>query len=280
MCIPADFQATKLLTMLGGLIGRAVQLDMRPSHAWREAGNVWAMLVGRASARKSPVLRKTFDLLISIEEVAHHDYSTALEASNASQKSGAKSKAEPPILVPKRRRLVTDDSTTPKLRELLAENRRGLKLRSDELKGQLERYDRDGNEGDRSFIMQCWAGLGFYDEDRIARGSNLKVPLTLTWIGCIQPACLLHYIRQSIGESKGADGLLQCFQMIAFPDFDQPCQVCHEAMLQELEGQIVDLVTTIEGKTRDSNRLLTFSEEAQEYFDHWETALQQDCRTG
>ncbi len=276
MCIPADFQATALIGFFGGLIGRAVQLDMRPGHCWKEAANIWAMLVGRPSARKSPVLRRTFELLAPIEEAAQKDYADAMKVFNTLPKQ----KGDLKLSEPTRRRVMTDDFTTPKLRELLSENPRGLILRSDELKGQLEKFDRDGSEGDRSFIMQCWTGLGFYDEDRIARGSRLKVPLNLTWIGCIQPACLSYYIRQSIGEGKGADGLLQRFQMISCPDFNQPYQICKEPMPVELEKQLVELATAVESKTRNGNRCLTFSTEAQDYFDCWETSLQQDCRSG
>ena len=60
------------------------------------------------------------------------------------------------------RRYTTDDCTTPKLRELMACNTRGIILHNDELKGQLEKLDKFGNEGDRSFMMQCWSGREDY----------------------------------------------------------------------------------------------------------------------
>lgn len=280
MCTPVIYQATVFLAIVGGLIGRAVQLNMRPGHDWKEVANAWAMIVGQPSARKSPTLRQMFDLLNPIEEEAKQEYAHALKGFNDAQNAEPKPKGKHPPPHPKRRRLLTDDATTAKLRELLSENPRGLILRSDELKGQLEKLDRDGNEGDRSFLMQCWAGLGLYNEDRIARGSHLQIPLTLSYIGCIQPVCLAHYVQQSVGESKGADGLLQRFQMIAFPDLNPDYQICKEEMPDEWKDAMVRLMTNIECKMRDSTRILKFSEEAQVYFNQWETTLQQNARSG
>lgn len=282
MSIPVDFPATMLLALMGGVIGRGVRLTIRPGHGWEEVANCWAVLVGPPSSKKSPTLRRLSRSLSIIETRALAEFKIAMEHYNG-LKSLAKKDGKDEVDIPpepRMRRIITDDCTIPKLRELLSHNRRGLILRSDELKGQLEKFDQNGSEGDRSFLMQAWAGLDFYNEDRIARGSCIRIPLTLTWVGCTQPTSLAHYLRHALGEGKGADGLWQRFQMMTFPDPEKTYTVCREVMPPELEELIAQTFAKLDQETSDKARCLTFCKEAQEYFDQWHVKLETNCRSG
>lgn len=278
MCIPVDFPATCFLALIGGVIGRSIRLEMRPGQRWEEAANVWAIMIGPPSSKKSPTLRRMCRPITALEDKAGKEFSDAMKELKARKQQAGKNELDEaePLL----RRYITDDCTTPKLRELLSQNPRGLILRSDELKGQIEKFERDGNEGDRSFMMRCWAGLDSYNEDRIIRGSCLQIPLTLTWIGSIQPACLAHYLRQAILGGSGADGFMQRFQMVTFPDFDKTFQICKDPMPDDLEKEIEAVFKTIDDRAQAGTRNLRFSAAAQEYFDEWHVGLENECRSG
>ena len=145
-----DYAATAFITASAGLIGRSVHLRMRS--CWEETTNCWSVLIGPPSAKKSPILRRIFSLFKSLDKRAGEIFALAIKAYNARKKSAESAKEVFDESPPVRRRYLTDDVTTPKLRELMAGNPKGIILRNDELKGQLERLDKHGNEGDRSFI--------------------------------------------------------------------------------------------------------------------------------
>ncbi len=212
-----DFAATTLIASVGGLIGRSVHLRMRRCDTWYETANCWAILVGPPSAKKSPIMRRIFHLFKKLEKQAAEEFADSSKTYRIKKREAEQSKEDFDDPPPIRRRYITDDVTTPKLRELMSGNPRGIILRNDELKGQLERLDKIGNEGDRSFYMSCWSGLEEYNEDRMCRDSLINIPLALTWIGCIPQTAIQRYLRQAMSHGSGADGFMQRFQFICFP---------------------------------------------------------------
>lgn len=275
-----DYAATAFIILSSGLIGRSVDLRMRASHSWMETANSWGILVGPPSSKKSPVLRQIFSLIKSLEKRAGEIFSTALKAYNTRKKEAENTKKDFEELPPVRRRYVTDDVTTPKLRELMSGNPKGLILRNDELKGQLERLDKQGSEGDRSFMMSCWSGLDDYSEDRMCRGSLLNVPLVLTWIGCIPPAPLRQYICEAIGRGGGADGFMQRFQLICYPNHKATFTLPNETMPTSLETEIQEMMEQLDTEISDHPRHLSFNDQSQAYFDQWLVSHENNTRTG
>lgn len=273
-----DYAATALIASLGGLIGRSIQLKMRPSDSWNETANCWCVLVGPPSAKKSPILRRIFALFKPLEKRAADKFRKAEKEYKAQKRSCSEDEdfeENPPI----RQRYITDDVTTPKLRELMAGNPRGLILRNDELKGQLDRLDKMGNEGDRSFMMSCWSGLEEYSEDRMCRNSQLNIPLSLTWIGCIPPAPLHRYLREAMGRGGGADGFMQRFQFVCYPDHNPYFSLPEEGVSSSLEADMDDLINQLDN---NANRTCTirFSSDAQAHFDKWLVANENSARSG
>ena len=127
-------------------------------------GQCWSVVL---QVRKVPhygncVIALLGHLRIELRQEHKSEYA----AYKSEAKTDIKNKSEEGPLL---RRYLTDDCTTAKLRELFAQNPNGIILRSDEFKGQLDKFDKVGNEGDRSFMLQCWPGLHYYNEDRIAR---------------------------------------------------------------------------------------------------------------
>jgi hypothetical protein len=116
------------------------------------------------------------------------------------------------------RRYLTQDATVEKLSELLKENPRGMLVLRDEVAGLLFTLDKPGREGDREFYLEAWNGTGSFTVDRIGRGTVYVPALTLSIFGGIQPGKLKKYISEAVTDGKGADGLLQRFQILVWPD--------------------------------------------------------------
>lgn len=264
-----DYAATTFFVSLSGLIGRSVHLSMRAGSSWIETANAWAVLVGEPSAKKSPIMRRIFNLFKNLEKQAVEDFAQAQKIYKAKKRDADKADTDCDELPPIRRRYITDDVTIPKLRELMAGNPRGIILRNDELKGQMERLDKFGSEGDRSFMMSCWSGLEEYSEDRMCRESLLNVPLALTWIGCIPPTALQRYLREAMGRGSGSDGFMQRFQFVCFPDQKKNFELPSESVPLELEKEIQDIWKQIDDDARGKGRVLAFNDYAQKRFDQW-----------
>lgn len=275
-----DYAATAFITAICGLIGRSTQLQMRPVGSWKEVANCWSILVGAPSAKKSPILRHIFGLFKPLDKQAGEDFATATKMYNLRKKAAEIAKEDFNEPLPIRRRYLTDDITTPKLRELMTGNPKGIILRNDELKGQLERLDKQGNEGDRSFMMSCWSGLEEYSEDRMCRGSLINIPLALTWIGCIPPAPLQRYLCEAMGRSGGADGFMQRFQLICYPDQGGVFTLTDKAIPASIENQIQIIIEQLDAKAGAQSRCLAFSMEAQAYFDDWLVKHENHTRSG
>jgi putative DNA primase/helicase len=280
-CLPTDFAGTVFLALTAGVIGRSITLEMRKGQEWVETSNIWAVLVGNPSSKKSPTYRRISRLLASLEKIAAAEHHRAVVEYRDRKKAAKDSQIEFDENAPVMRRYTTDDCTTPKLRELMGNNLRGIILHNDELKGQLEKLDKPGSEGDRSFMMQCWSGLEVYNEDRMTRLGGYKIPLALTWVGCIPPAALALYLRQAQSYGSGADGFMQRFQMVTFPDINQRYELCKETVPPELEKELQRFFVDLDKEAlNNSERVLHFDEAAQRHFDLWQIALENDCRSG
>jgi hypothetical protein len=215
----------------------------------------------------------------ALEARAAEEHTKAMKEYRARKREAETNKDDFDESPPIRRRYITDDVTMPKLRELLSGNPRGLILRNDELKGQLERLDKVGSEGDRSFMMSCWSGLEVYSEDRMCRDSLINIPLPLTWIGCIPPTALQKYLREAMGRGSGADGFMQRFQFVSYPNQKTSFELSDELLPPDLELQIQELFKTLDETGRGPERTLHFSTEAQCHFDNWLTQHENNARS-
>jgi hypothetical protein len=99
---------------------------------------------------------------------------------------------------PPRPRVVTMDSSTEELQQLLAECPRGLFHVRDELAGWLGSFNRYGGNGaDRAFYLECWNG-GAYVCDRVRyHGSPVRIEhASLAAIGGMVPDRLARRLRR------------------------------------------------------------------------------------
>lgn len=313
--VPLDFTAIPAMVALAGAIGRGIAVAMKAHGRWYERPVLWGCVIGRPSSGKSPALapaRRMLERLTGEERKAHEvalqEYlarSLVAEGAKANAKKaiqaalkkndqgGAEAAAKAAAFdeaPPSEPRIVVNDATVEKLGELLNANPRGLVQFRDELAGWMANLDREGRESDRAFWLECWNGTGAFTFDRIGRGTIPIEACAMSILGGMQPGKLAEYVRGAVHGGFGDDGLMQRFQLTAYPDVpaswrytDRPPDPCAEAQawasFQRLRALSPD---TIGAERNDACDVpfLRFDGEALALFIEWQTELMQRLRAG
>jgi hypothetical protein len=317
--IPLEFVACPAITALGAIIGRTVGIQPKRRDDWTVVPNVWGADIGPPGVLKSPAINEAMRPLRRLavracEEFeqrrkAAESYRTVAKIKIQALQEDAKSRAKRGLsdlelqqvredlevlqgeldqIDPVERRYLTQDATVEKLGELLKDNPRGLLVLRDELTGLLRTLEKPGREGDREFYLEAWNGDGTFTYDRIGRGT-LHIPaLTASIFGGIQPGKLTTYIRGAIAGEHDADGLLQRFQVVVWPD--DPGEWLNVDRFPDREArerafEIFSNLDTLEpmaiGATLEIGSeipALRFTVEAQELFDEWRDELERWLR--
>ncbi len=243
---PPEFVAVALLVALGSLIGARCGVRPKLLDDWIVVPNLWGAIVAPPSSKKTPSMDDGIKPLNYLsakarerfakeseayikelegwearmkgakkrrEKAAERGNDEALEVAEEEIAALEDAKPKPPTL----KRYTSNDSTIEALGELLIQNPKGLATVRDELVGLLASFERSGHEGDRSFYLEAWNGLGSHEVDRIGRGSLYIPNVCLAILGGIQPERLERYLDSS-GRDVGNDGLLARFQLTVWPD--------------------------------------------------------------
>jgi len=244
MQCPPDFPAAASLVAAGSLVGRKVGIYPKCQDDWLVVANLWGGAVGRPSLLKTPSVREVMKPLQRLEVEAKQNFESELAtrraehrveeakekaldkkirvAIDAENESEATRLAEESIRAPRsgptRKRYLVNDATVEKLGELLNENVNGLLIFRDELMGFLRSLEKEGHECDRAFYLEAWTGNSRYTYDRIGRGTIDIEAATVSIFGCVQPGPLASYMRRAINDTEDADGFVQRFQVIVWPD--------------------------------------------------------------
>ena len=314
--LPLEFVACPALVALGAVVGRSVGIYPKRFDDWLVVANFWGGVVGRPGLMKTAAISEATKPLRALAVKARERYQeeeaqaqaerARLELEISALKEQAKRDAKKGGIhanftevlrnlntqleeaTVTERRYMTQDPTTEKLGELLRENPRGLLVSRDELAGWLSNLERPGHEGDREFYLEAWNGTGSYTVDRIGRGTVHIDALTLSILGGIQPGKLERYLDEAIAGGGGADGLLQRFQLVVWPDRvgafvnidrwpDGEAKRRAYAVFEALDN----LDTAKLGLDAQEGDILAlrFSDDAQELFDEWREELEHRLRS-
>jgi hypothetical protein len=238
---PLEFVAAPAMAAIGSTIGR--QIGGRPLRhgSWIEYPNLWCLLVGDPTSKKSPAMRRALRPLerLAGEEMAKFD---ARKIENAKElivaqakRDNAKREIERQVQrggdasdiattlealpeEPRPRRFITTDSSPEALGDLLVHNLNGMLVRRDEIAGMIQTWGAKGRESERTFYLSGWSGSDPYVVDRIGRG-NTRIPaVCLSLVGTIQPGVFSTYLSGAVNGDMGSDGLVQRFQLAVWPD--------------------------------------------------------------
>jgi putative DNA primase/helicase len=251
MQVPLEFPAIPALVTLAAIVGRRIAMHPKANDDWVVVPNLWGGIIAPPGMLKSPALTEALKPIRRLAAEAREDYEQRLreigpkletmkakeaaikdllrQAFKGKTKQGSPEELEDTLRSVREeikgleenlleRRYIVNDSTVEKLGELLAVNRFGLLLERDELAGWLRSLERDDRKGDREFFLEAWNGLNPYTYDRIGRGTIHIPALCLSLIGGIQPAKFSRYVSEAIDGANAADGLLQRFQLLVWPE--------------------------------------------------------------
>ncbi len=238
---PVEYVAVSAMVSAGATLGRKLALRPKRLDDWHEFANLWGAVIGPPSWMKSPALDEGKAPIDALEvrglegfELTHREWEADHEAAkvkrdSARDKAKQASKAgrafDKMDLVaaaipeePKPPRIICNDATIPAMCEVLRANPNGIVVFRDELAGLIAELDREGMEGSRGFYLTGWSAKSGHTEDRIARGTNLRIPhVCLSLLGGIQPARVGPLLRESL-STGGGDGFLARFSLAVWPD--------------------------------------------------------------
>jgi hypothetical protein len=325
--VAPDFIGASLIVGAGAIIGRKLAIRPKARDDWQVTCNLWGANVGPPSSMKTPAqaaglaaitrlgaeAREWFKAkskeneLDNIEKEIRgkqlkDELKKAVKSGNPAEISSIKeelaelSESDEPV----EKRYTTSDATVEKLGELLRDNPNGLLNDRDELMGWLSTLDRAGHEGDRAFFLEAWNGDKPYHVDRIGRGSIHIPALCLSIFGGIQPGPLMSYVQDALSESEKADGLLQRFQVLVWPD-TRPYSRVDEPPDPETKGAVFRIFKALStfdakefgakldafeptdpegGAEPEGIPSVRFTEEAQAIFDEWRDEFEPRIRSG
>ena len=304
-----DFAAVVSMAALGSLIGRKLGIRLKQWDDWTEYGNVWAGVIGPPSALKSPAMRAAMHAFKSLQINAddqhakeHEAYQIQLETfklrKDAKKKSAVKAlskNADATIDLgdlitpdmPISRTYWTSDATAERLGELLAENPNGLLVERDELSSLLVTLEDERSATARGLYLSGWSGQEGYRFDRIMRGKTFLPKFALSVVGGIQPGPLARYVRNAFSGER-ADGLLQRFQLLVWPDPESfeyidrnPNQKAKEAakvLFERIDSFDAEAIGCHD-KFGNNPPFIHLSDAAQVLFVDWYTAFMQERRS-
>lgn len=303
-----DYMAVSACVMMGSLIGR--QVSLRPKQydtSWTVTPNIWGALVGQSSMMKTPAITETRKILDKLDreyiagheviykqwEVEYHQYKASLKyAEKKAEKEASEEKRNEIIArvpecpeAPERRRIYTNDATIEKLQSILKGSPQGVLILRDELTGWLRTFDKKGHESDRPFYLEGYGGNGRYCCDRIGRGTIIVEGLCLGVLGGATPGGMESFVKDALGNSDGSDGLLQRFNLIAYPsrldDFswtdrlpDEKAFFAAETGFRRCANIDLSKIGAETGPYPGILPFLRFEPEAQELFKEWFSDLQ------
>jgi hypothetical protein len=298
---PLDYVTLPALIGAGTALGNTVGiLPKEYDETWAVYCGFWGGIVGSPGSMKTPALQASLRPLQHLEEQATQQYKQAYAQYQSIKKiydfefakfksgKGAAPASEP--IKPIKKRLIVNDVTYQALGEILAENPKGVLALADELSGLLQSLDSPGQEAARGFYLSGWGGQGNYTFDRISRESITLTRYQLGVFGGFQPDRIKAYVKQSQGGSSKNDGLLQRFQLLAWPDLPEQFELVDRPANKAAFDQMHSAITRLAEITRfdlpsctihsSGALLLHFEPAAQDKFNAWYVANENLLKSG
>ncbi len=316
MQCPPEFPAVAAMTALSSVCGRRFCIQPKEhDEGYTEFPHLWGMIIGNPSLMKSPSMQAAMRPLKTLTTDAQRNYAEQVRARQAAEiearmrrsalESAAKKATKngeafdyaqliqnedeegPPL-----RRLTVNNPSLEALGEVLRENPTGTLFYQDELAGLLALLEKEGNQSLRAFLLQAWSGKEGFTFDRIGRGRRYIEACALSVLGSIQPGVIASHVRAASSHSAGADGFLQRFSLMVWPDVKSHWQDIDRPLDREAEWDAECVFVAMENLTaeellrqgvalgRDEIPTFRFDPEAQELFREWRSRFENRLRAG
>lgn len=303
MQCPVDYLAMGMLVCLGAVIGRGATVFPKSlDEDWVVVPNLWGAIIGPPSIMKSPALRSSVSFVRALdrqentafqerkleyraeERLAKLEVREAERAATAALKGEDRERAlellhdaeSKELEKPRCRRIECNDATVEAAGELLAASPAGILTFRDELLGFISSFDKDGWEAARAFYLEAWNGLGSFSYDRIGRG-HVHIPsTTVSILGGIQPGPFRSHVARCLRVEEGADGMLQRFQLLVWPDIPASFRIVDRAVDSIARDQVTTVFERLAEFRRRWQDALDEGEDAHEPVAHHFDAEAQD----
>jgi hypothetical protein len=266
---------TATTTVLNGRV--FIRPDVQ-NPTWQEPTALWLAVVMGVATKKTPMLKAALAPCWAIEKVLRkqaeeeqEQHRTALARWEATDRKERGPKPLPPVPS----RLLAQDATREALADLLVHNP-GLLAYHDELAGLFKVWGREDRGSERAFYLAAHSGAPV-SVDRIMRGSTFIERPVLSLLGFIQPGPFRERVLEGQTEGAGADGLLQRFVVVTAQE--QPWVEDRPTIDPGYMDDYHRLVERIwDGLLHSGERVLTFSDDAQQLWRRWESEVEQEIR--
>jgi len=180
-----------------------IRLEVQQATAWYESARLWAVLFADPGHAKSPMIRAGVGPLQELHREKVEAFAADEIARESENKGSRGEPGEPKEPLPA---LVTNDSTTEKLSEVLRDNPGGILYLAEEADSWLgthDAYRANGGARDRGEWLTLFDG-GPHQVDRIKRGSYFVANWGVSLLSATTPAAV-----QKLVDRLPNDGLLQ-----------------------------------------------------------------------
>jgi FtsZ-binding cell division protein ZapB len=290
---PPEYILCPLLSALSLIVSDIAILQPKERDtSWRISPNLFSMIIGSPSAKKTPLMNMAISLFTEIEKEENKKIESKkhflqvqwvqLEAEITKLEKSISKKSEPcdflqmelQELYEKKEeliqqqspeRLVSNQFTIEKLIDNLSrKNGKGMVLYRDELSGLFNLIWKRGNEGWEAFLTEAWNGIGSFTHETKSGGVITVSPLILSIIGAIQPEKLKSFLFGSYNLMDS--GFINRFQLMVYPEHedsfgsykDETIEESHKLPMSQLIRKIFEFSKKIESKL-----VFTFEKDAQ-----------------
>lgn len=295
MGIPLESIAASSLVGLSSLLGRKIGIYPNANSTdWQEYANLWGVIVGRPSFKKSSTVEQAIGPLLSWEKQKNDQYlkakkyveekverlTEAIEDLKLSKEED--DRIDQRIKLKKLRfwkkwrkhlqgkKYVANDATYAALLKILEKNPDGLFVFRDEIGGWFRQLKRPDRASERYLYLEGWRGKTSRS-NQTDKNTIFLPAVCLSVLGATHPATMQAYI----GDMEGGifnDGLINRFSMIIYPDSDFIPRKKDQADAKAFESYLKVFEYFKSLKITDGG--LHFSPDAQKLFDDWEESLQ------
>lgn len=228
--MPPDAVALPILSVIGGLIGNRLGLEIKP-RAWIEYPGLYTAIVAESGTAKSAALKAATLPVRKIEHRIDAEYDAEMAKYQREKEEYKEYKStvkglpvssysmHPPLPPRGRRRIITTD-TTFEASVVNLEHTPGMILVRDELAGWVSGMDayRGGRGGDRQRWLEIWSNTDIAVDRKIDGTIKIRSPL-IGVIGGIQPP-MLPYLQPDPSLVDGfIERLLFTMHRLRIPDW-------------------------------------------------------------
>ncbi|GJM61175.1 DUF3987 domain-containing protein [Persicobacter diffluens] len=242
-----NYLALGALTTTSALIGNHGHIKVKDG--WVTPCNIWGIVIGSSSLKKSPTLKMCTSPLSRLNQKAHEEYEKDLEKWKLDLADIEDKQERERFLIehpePGVKQFIIKDINQEALVKRFKDNPRGLLLFNSEILGWINSMDRYSKAGDQQYYLSLFDG-DTINVDRAKTHICVQHPF-LSVLGGVQPSKL----HDLFGEGRKDDGFMYRF-LFTFPESNDFTKLnknnCPEALevYKEYLSQIDHISRTID----------------------------------